>query len=412
MKQFTNPIYTDSTASATSSYSIASGCSLSSATATAQADLDKYSGCEALKGDLTITGDLGSAALNNVKAIYGSLTINNATQLSSFSAPGLETVEDELSLTQLTILSTLALPLLTTVGTVNLVTLPALSSIQLNTGITSLKSLVISDTSLETLDGFDITTLDTFNVNNNKELNSIDSALKTVNVALEVSFNSEDVEVSFDDLEWANNMTFRDISSISLSKLEAVNASLGFINNSISSIEIPTLTKLGGSLSIVSNDNLEEVDLSNLTSIGGGFVISNNSELGSIEGFDSLQTVAGAIIFVGNFTNATLPSLKRVSGGVDIESSDHLDCDGFNSLDKKGAIQGDAYVCKGLSTSTSVSLTATSSSDATSTSASASATSTSEKSSSSKSSKSKGAAANLQVSGALSAIFLGALSLL
>lgn len=314
--------------------------------------------------------------------------------MSSFSAGSLTTVTEQLSLTSLTILSDLSLPQLTTVGTVYFVTLPALNEISLNTGVSKINSLYISDTSLETLNGFDVTSLDTFNVNNNKNLNSIDSQLRNVKVALEVSYNSDDVEVSFDDLEWANNITFRDISSISLSKLETVNASLGFINTSLESIEIANLGSVGGSLTFVSNDELEEIDLSNLTSIGGGFDISNNTNLKDIDGFDSLETVGGAVIFVGNFTNASLPSLKRVSGGMEIESSDDFDCDSFNK--QKSAVEGDSYQCKAASSSTSVALSSTSGSGSSSTSGSGSSSS-SGSSSGSSSSSSQGNAAGLVV---------------
>jgi hypothetical protein len=360
--------------------------------------LDKFSGCQALQGDLVISGSLGAAALNTVQVIYGSLTIFNATSLSSFSAGSLTTVTKELSLSGLTILSTLNFPLLTTVGAVNFVTLPALSTINLNSGISKMNSLYISDTSLETLDGFDVTTLDTFNVNNNKNLASIDSQLQNVNTALEVSYNSGEVEVTFDKLEWANNITFRDVASISLSKLAAVNASLGFINNTITDIVISSLTEIGGSLSIDSNNDLETIDLSNLTKIGGGFVIANNSALDVISGFDDLETVAGAIIFEGNFTNASLPSLKKVSGGVSIESDGKLNCDSFNALAKKGAIQGDSYVCKGASTSTSIAGSSTSAASSTGSSSASSATATA---SSSHSSSSKAAAGSVTVGASL-----------
>lgn len=236
--------------------------------------------------------------------------------------------------------------------------------------------------------------------------------MKNVKVALEVSYNSDEVEVSFDDLEWANNITFRDISSISLSKLENVNASLGFINTSLDHIDISNLQKVGGSLTFVSNDELEEIDLSNLTSIGGGFDISNNTQLKEIEGFDSLETVGGAVIFVGNFTNASLPSLKRVSGGMEIDSSDEFDCDAFNK--KKSAIEGDSYVCKAASSSTSVQLSSTSGGSS-STSGSGSSSSGSGSSGSGSSSNSKGDAAGLvafQATSIFSAIAAIALAIL
>lgn len=306
---------------------------------------------------------MSTASLSNVKAIYGNLIISNATKLTSFSASSLATVTGKISLTELTILSTLDLSALTTVGSINFVTLPALTSITLTTGVTEINSLYISDTELESLDGFDVSSLDTFNVNNNKNLATISASLQSVKTALEVSYNSDEVQVHFDDLVWANNITFRDVSSVSMTSLEKVNSTLVFISNSVTEIELPLLSSIGGSLSINNNDGLEDIDFSNLTSIGGGFVIANNSELETIDGFDSLQTVGGAIIFEGNFTNASLPSLKRVSGGVTIESSGDLDCDAFNALDKKGSIQGDSYVCKGASTSVSASGSSTVESD-------------------------------------------------
>ena len=349
--------------------------------------MDDLNSCVAIKGDVYITGSLGSAALDNVQAIYGSLTIDNATSLASFSAGSLGAITEQFNLQSLTILSTLNLPALSTVGSVNFVTLPALSSINLNTGVTQVNSLYISDTSLETLDGFDITSLDTFNVNNNKNLASIDSQLQNVKVALEVSYNSENVEVTFDELEWANNITFRDVASISLAKLSSVNASLGFINNSITEIDLATLSTIGGSLSIVSNDELESLDFTNLTSIGGGFVISNNSALNNISGFDSLETVGGAVIFQGNFTNASLPSLRRVSGGFTVESEGELDCDEFNSLNSRGVIQGDSYVCSAASTSTSIQVSSTASGDDSTSSTTHSSSATASNSASSSSSK-------------------------
>lgn len=353
-----------SSVSATTTYAVASGCSFETATATVSSDLDQYTSCSALEGDLLLEGDaLSSASLSGVKAIYGNLIITNATQITSFSASSLATVTGKISLTGLTRLATLDLSALTTVGSIYFVTLPALDSITLTTGVTEINSLYISDTALESLDGFEVSSLDTFNVNNNKNLATISASLQSVKTALEVSYNSDEVQVSFEDLVWANNITFRDVSSVSLNALEKVNSSLVFISNSVTEIDIPLLASIGGSLSITNNDALENFDFSNLTSIGGGFQISNNTELESIDGFDSLQTVGGAIIFEGNFSNASLPSLKKVSGGVTIESSGDLNCDSFNALDKKNVIQGDSYVCKGASTSVSAHGSSTAESD-------------------------------------------------
>ena len=115
----------NSTASSTSSASIPSGCALgSSATMTAQADLDKIAGCTEISGNLTITGDMGSAALANVKKIDGSLRLYNATDLVNFSADSLTVVTGGLTLQELTVLTSASFGSLQQVDSITLLTLP------------------------------------------------------------------------------------------------------------------------------------------------------------------------------------------------------------------------------------------------------------------------------------------------
>lgn len=359
--------------------------------------MDSYSGCSTIVGDLVLTGDLASAALAGVEEIDGSLTIKNATQMTSFSADSLKKISETLTLNQLTVLDTASFGSLEEVDTISFVTLPAVSNII--TKLTSAKQITIADTALESIAGFeDLDEIEVFNVNNNKGLASIDSKLKHVKTALEITFNGQSAEISFDELEWANNITLRDVSSASFAKLSNVNASLGFINNSLPSIDLSTLEKIGGSLSIVSNEELTELDFSNLTSVGGGFVIANNSKLATIDTFSELSTIGGALVVTGKFGDLEFPSLKSVKGGADIESTaSNFSCDALNKLQQKGGIQGDSFVCKDGQTSTSVKLTATGTSDdddstATSDSGSAGSSTTS-------SSKSSGAAAHFNAPG-------------
>lgn len=396
--------------------SVPSSCSIKSdATASSQADLDKYAECSTIVGDLVIGGDLGSAALAGVKSIQGSLIIKNATFLAGFSADSLKSISDSLTLQELTLLNVASFGSLEEVDTIQFLTLPAISTI--TTNLKSAKQIVIADTSLESIAGFEgLEEIDVFNVNNNKGLASIDSQLKSVGTALEVTFNGKSAEIAFDQLEWANNITLRDVSSASFKKLSNVNASLGFINNSLTDIDLSTLEKIGGSLSVVSNEDLTDINFSNLTSIGGGLVIANNSKLATIDTFSELTTVGGALVITGKFNDLEFKKLKSVKGGAQVETSaSNFSCDALNSLQKKGAIQGDSFVCKNGATSTSVKLSATSTSDATSTDSSDSSSTGSSESSSSSTSKSKGAAAaqyNAPVSSLMGAVAAVAYALL
>lgn len=342
----------------TTSIEVASGCSFSSTfTATAQADLDRLSGCEAVQGDIVLKGDLGSAAIANVKVIYGNVDVFNATSLVAFTADSLTTITGELKLTGLTVLSTLSFANLESVGAINWVTLPNL----INTGlskVTECNSILISDTQLYSLDGINPLNVEIFNVNNNFNMASISSNIETVSNALTVAFNGDDTVVAFDNLIWANNLTFYSVSSISMENIQGVNKSAGFFESAVEELEFPLITSIGGDLTIENNDDLTAIDFSNVTAIGGGLVIANNTNLESIENIDSIKTVQGAVILKGTFDNVTMTDLRTVRGAFDLETTGHADCSPFNALAKKGSIQGD-FVCKAAKVSSSSSSSST-----------------------------------------------------
>ncbi|AJP37159.1 Ecm33p [Saccharomyces cerevisiae YJM1078] len=346
---------------ANSSTSIPSSCSIGTeATATAQADLDKISGCNTIVGNLTITGDLGSAALASIQEIDGSLTIFNATSLSSFSADSIKKITGDLNMKELTILTSASFGSLQEVDSINMVTLPAISTF--STDLQNANNIIVSDTTLESVVGFStLKKVNVFNINNNRYLNSFQSSLQSVSDSLQFSSNGDNTTLTFDDLVWANNITLRDVNSISFGSLQTVNASLGFINNTLPSLNLTQLSKVGQSLSIVSNDELSKAAFSNLTAIGGGFIIANNTQLKVIDGFNKVQTVGGAIEVTGNFSTLDLSSLKSVRGGANFDSSSsNFSCNALKKLQSNGAIQGDSFVCKNGATSTSVKLSSTS----------------------------------------------------
>jgi hypothetical protein len=337
--------------------------------------LDSIASCQTFSADINISGTLGNAVINGVQKLSGNLNVNNATSLGSLAAPSLESISDSFSLSALTILSTLSFPKLTSVGSINWVTLPALSGLQFNSVVTSAANIYISDTGLTSLDGIDIEDVGTFNINNNRFLNDVTVNLKTISNSLDISFNAQQVSASFPALQWANNITFRDVSSVSLPNITNVNASLGFINNTFPGLSLPQLQNVGGSLAIVSNSKLSNISFPVLETIGGGFLIANNSDLPSVLGFPSVKSVGGAIDFTGDFNSAELPGLNLVKGGVNIDSnSDSFNCSSWNDAHSNGDIQGDSYVCKGASSSTSVAIHATQSSGSSSGSTTASAT--------------------------------------
>ncbi|GMG40682.1 unnamed protein product [Ambrosiozyma monospora] len=320
-------------------------------TATAQVDLDTLKHCDAIDGDLYITGDIGSAAIANVRAIYGDLVIYNATAISSFSADTINTITGEFRLTGLTVLDTLSMGGLTSVGAINWVTLPALTDTGL-TSVTECNAILISDTQLASLNGINPTNVETYNVNNNIFLSSIKSDIETVSNALSVAYNGQGTDVVFDQLTWANNITFYSISSVSMSNLTSVNHSIGFFESKVEDLTFKGLSKVGGDLTMSNNDLLTSIDFDSLESIGGGFVVTNNSKLQSVDNFDELKTVTGAVLITGDLANVSLPSLKSVRGAFSLDSEGAADCTPFDELHDSGNIQGE-YLCKAAASSSS-----------------------------------------------------------
>jgi hypothetical protein len=258
--------------------------------------------CSTIKGDVIIASTAAAAiALNGVQQITGDLTCQNAGQLTELSADQLGTIGGRFYLNNLTILSTLAFSSLNNVDEIYWVGLPALQGLNFPQGVSKAKNVLISNTQLNTLSGIELETVGNFDIDNNPYLNTVNvNQISTITGSLTVSANFKNLEIVFDNLESANNMTFRNVSSVTMPSLSQVNGSLGFYSDSFQSFSAPNLTATGG-LAFVDSPNLSKISMPKLKEIGAGFLIANNTNLKSINGFPKLQTVVGALDFAGAF---------------------------------------------------------------------------------------------------------------
>ncbi|KAK9369292.1 hypothetical protein V1509DRAFT_483179 [Lipomyces kononenkoae] len=336
----------------------ASVCNETSITANAQSDLDNLSGCTTFGGDIILSPTLATATINGIQTINGNLICTNNTQITSITAPVLQTIGGTFQLQELTILNSLNFPRLTSVGSINWVTLPAVSGLGFTTGVTSCQDVYISDTDLNTLNGLSLTSVSKLDLNNNLNLNVVNMGLTEATYQVDISYNGN-TAISFPNLVWAYNLTFQDVSSISTPSLAVVNASYLLISNVFSSFSAPNLTTVGG-LSIDDNMSLTNMSFPKLTTVGGsGLQVANNTKLTSISGFPNLSTINGALDLEGNFTSASFPSLNLVRGAVNVDSNQNFDCSSFNSLNSNGGIRGNDYKCAAAFSTTSIALSAT-----------------------------------------------------
>ncbi|CAI5757591.1 unnamed protein product [Candida verbasci] len=338
----------------TATPSVDSACSFSDFTATASSQVQSVAACSTAVGSIYIYGDsFGTVELTGVEQIYGDLHINNVTQASAINAPTLQLVSGELEVNGNTILSNLNLAQLTTVGSLNLIALPALEQTGLTAGITSADEIIISDTGLNSLAGINVYKLKVFNVNNNDDIETIDSGLQEVTDTIDISHNAEKVDVTLDQLTSANNIYLQSINSFSAPNLTVANGSISLSSSSNEKFELAELTSIGKSLTIDNNDELEELDFPKLTSIGGALEISENENLKSFDGFSELQTIGGSVNMNGTFDNGTFDSLSRVSGGFTLKTDGELSCEAFNKLNSNGDVRGDKFQCEDKVTTSS-----------------------------------------------------------
>ena len=283
-------------------------------TITQSADASSLSSCTTYSGSIAIPTGLATPqdtnghqqlAIDGVQAITGNLTVINAIMLSSLSFGDLKTLGG-LELYGLTVLSELSFPQLGQVTSMNLTALPALQELSIGgNGISQAESILITNTGLGSLQGINnLQSVSTFNVNNNAALQNISLQVTSIKNSLDIEANDGFVSgltTTFPLLETAQNMTFRNCSSVSLPSLANVTQDLGFYGNTMTSFAAPNLTTVGG-LIFVDNTDLTNISIPGLVSVNGSYQIANNTMLKQINGFQKLSVIKGALDFNGNFT--------------------------------------------------------------------------------------------------------------
>jgi hypothetical protein len=291
-------------------------CSQPTVTINSQADAALYTDCPTIKGDVLI-GPSAQAdiSLDGPLQITGDLNCLNAGGLTSLGSATLGSISGQINLQNLTTLSTLQFSDLTSVGSINFIALPALSEFSFTSTISKAASVVISNTFLSTLDGINLATANTIEINNNDYLREFSTQVANITTSIDINSNGNALVVSFPNLIWAGNMTIKNTSSVSIPSLHVVNGSLGLYGNGFASISAPNLTAIGntatnaGGLAIVGNSALTNFSFPVLTDVGGGAQVANNTGLSDIN-FPALSIVGGAIDFTGNFSSYVFPSRR------------------------------------------------------------------------------------------------------
>jgi len=382
-------------ASAASSTTV-SGCSVSATTTiSSAAEATSLSSCTTFTGSIALDPSVaGAFTLSGIEQLQGDLVVNGAVNLTSLAAPSMNSIGGSMIMSSLTILSTLSFPSLTSIGSINWDNLPALQALTFTDVVSTCPTISISDTQLNSLDGINLETGDSWSIVNNRQLKTISTQMANMTGVFNIDSNGQDLAIELPNLVSAGGLIFRNTSSVSIPSLATVNGTLGFYENYLTSISAPNLTTVTGQLAFVANPSLSNITMDSLTTVQG-FQIANNTALLKVDGFGALKKITGALDVTGNFTSVELPKLTMVSGAWNMQSSGNItsDCDNFNTEKKNGDLTVTAGITCVATSHNVQSGTGSSSGSSTSTGSSSSASSTK-----------KGAAGQLEVPTAMGLI--------
>ncbi|AMD19491.1 HCL660Wp [Eremothecium sinecaudum] len=285
--------------------------------------------CTVVKGTVSIQ-DYEEPIIDfgNINTIHGDLLIEESSSLLKVQGKNLKYIGQTFKLHDLTALTELDLPELGHIKTIYWRVVPILQTVVTSPRIESVESVLISDTSLTSIDDFyGNGELSSFNINNNRYMDHIKTNVRRITMQLSINANSQNLNLEMPELVAADNVTVRDAASVSFPKLEYVNQSFELIENNFETLYIPKLKRIGGTFGLIDNKNLETVNMSSVTTINGGLMVSNNSKLTTLDFLPELQQVGGAIQFEGTIDDTKFPKLRLVKGSAKIDSgSGNLDC--------------------------------------------------------------------------------------
>lgn len=341
----------------TESVEIQSKCFEPEYTITSARDLMDISDCTVIPGNVHVSAfDSDILYLGSIQEINGDLRVENCSSLVAIDAQSLNTVGGVLELNTLNSLTALSFPRLESVKTLKWQVLPILTVLNLDSGIKQISSIIMSDTSLTGFGGFNVDTLATLIVNNNRYLEKIESTVTEIPGRLLIAANAHNVEVSLPFLTSVKDITIKDAETIDLGSLQVVEQNADFSQNRFALLDLPNITSVGKTLSIAKNNKLKQVNFDNLSEVGGGLMVIDNDLLKNMDFFSSLKSVGGAIEFHGDIDSNHFNGLKLVKGSAILKSSSqNFDCTDWMRNEVGRVVRGGKIECgTGKSSTTEV----------------------------------------------------------
>lgn len=238
--------------------------------------------------------------MNGIKKISGSLTAKNASSLSQLSAPSLQSIGDKFELDTLEGLTTLSMGSLTSVGSIKWSVLSRLQSLDFGKKVSKADNLEITNTGLTNLEGISLDEIGRLDITENRFLKKVNfDGLTKATGLINFAGNLNSLDIKLPKLVTGSNMTFRNVSNVSVPSLANLTGQLGFWADGFEEFIAPNLTE-SSDLTFIGNQLARNISMPKLETVNGGFHISRNDNLSSIS-FPKLEMITGALDFSGSF---------------------------------------------------------------------------------------------------------------
>lgn len=240
----------------------------------------------------------------------------------------------------------ITVPKLESVKEMNLRILPILTHINMD-NLKNVKSLRLSDTALNRFSEIETKEMTTFDVNNNRYMESLTVNAEEVSDTFHIGGNARTITVNMNKLRKANNITVNRVQSVNLDNLEEISNSVSFTETDLSLLSLPKLTRVGGTMRVADNRALSNVSVNSLQDIGGGLLIVNNTILNDISFFTNLTVIGGGLDIEGNVLQTNWPRLRYIKGSANmISTNDNFDCQYWFNGQISNAMRGGAIQCQ------------------------------------------------------------------
>ncbi|KAK0926985.1 putative ubiquinone biosynthesis monooxygenase [Friedmanniomyces endolithicus] len=320
------------------------------------ADITQLASCKTFTGTIVVATD--SAAVMDIpglETVQGDFIAANNSLLTTLSSSTFSVITGTVLFQNLPFLTNLTLPNWISSGTLHFDTVPDPTVHDFQQNGQQVNNLIVRNTTFAFLAGLALqgAQMDTLEIVDIPFLQIVNLEMGNMSQSATIAGSSADLVVMLPNLTYAYDISVSNGSQVVLPRLQAVNGgmSIGSIKNP--NISAPSLTFVGGDLSI-SDCGLSELDSNELVNVQGSVNLVNNAQLADLSGLSSLSVVGG-LDLVGSFTNTTLPSLRRVQGNALINSTQALNCSDISSTLVQGTYTCHAAVFVSASTSNAAS---------------------------------------------------------